>query len=291
MPILLLFLTLVTAQLTALTSADEEASPASSGQITAAPVPDLTAPIQDNSFLIEEAYNQENGVVQHISYMQRSFTSGEWIFTQTDEWPARTIKHQLSLTVSAAHSKAASGVGLGDTAINYRYQLVGDGEARLAIAPRFSLFLPSGNFRFARGAGGLGVQTNLPISVQHSRWLVSHWNAGATWVPHARNMSGEQARALNFNLGQSFVWLASSRINGLLETLWTSTAEVTSVQMTNRRQDLYLSPGIRWAHNCSSGLQIVPGIGIPIGVGPSAGQKSVIFYLSFEHPWGVAQSR
>lgn len=25
------------------------------------------SPIQDNSFLIEEAYNQEDGVVQHIS--------------------------------------------------------------------------------------------------------------------------------------------------------------------------------------------------------------------------------
>ena len=27
---------------------------------------DASAPIQDNSFLIEEAYNQERGVVQHL---------------------------------------------------------------------------------------------------------------------------------------------------------------------------------------------------------------------------------
>ena len=33
------------------------------------------------------------------------------------------------------------------------------------------------------------------------------------------------------------------------------------------------------------GLQIVPGIAMPIGVGPSAGEKSVLIYLSFEHPF------
>ena len=31
-----------------------------------------TAPIQDNSFLVEEAYNQEDGVIQHISFVAPS---------------------------------------------------------------------------------------------------------------------------------------------------------------------------------------------------------------------------
>jgi hypothetical protein len=291
MPILLLFLVLMPSQLRAFTSPDSEGSSVTGAYGANTPAHNQSGPIQDNSFLVEEAYNQEDGVVQHISYMQRSFATGEWVYTQTDEWPARTIKHQFSLTMSAAHSSAASGVGLSDTAINYRYQLRGDGEARLAIAPRFTLLLPSGNFRLGRGAGGLGVQTNLPISVQHTRRLVTHWNAGATWMPHARNVLGAQAQAWNFNLGQSLVWLASSRVNGLLETIWTSTNAVTGVNTTTRREDMYLSPGIRWAHNFSSGLQIVPGIGFPMGIGPSARQKSVIFYLSFEHSWGVAHSR
>ena len=39
------------------------------------------APIQDNSFLVEEAYNQEDGVVQHISFFQYLPTTG-WAFTQ-----------------------------------------------------------------------------------------------------------------------------------------------------------------------------------------------------------------
>jgi hypothetical protein len=47
----------------------------------------------------------------------------------------------------------------------------------------------------------------------------------------------------------------------------------------------YLSPGIRWAYNFPSGLQIVPGIAVPIGVGVSRGEKAVFLYLSFEHPF------
>jgi hypothetical protein len=249
------------------------------------------APIQDNSFLIEEAYNQEDGVVQHISYVQRSFHTRSWVLTQTDEWPVRTQRHQVSLTMSAAHLGAGSGLGVGDTAINYRYQLAGNGDAKLAVAPRLSLLVPTGSYRVGRGSGGFGVQTNLPVSLQHERWFVTHWNAGLTWTRRAHDASGSQARSLNVNLGQSTVWLVSHRFNVLLENLWTSTEEVVGQNRTQRQQDLYLSPGIRWSYNFSGGLQIVPGIGVPIGVGPSAGEKGLIFYLSFEHPWAIAHSR
>ncbi len=45
-----------------------------------------------------------------------------------------------------------------------------------------------------------------------------------------------------------------------------------------------MSPGIRWAYNFKSGLQIVPGLATPLGVGPSSGDKGIIIYLSFEQP-------
>jgi hypothetical protein len=38
-----------------------------------------TPPIQDNSFLIEEAYNQEFGMVQHINTFSRASTSRQWL--------------------------------------------------------------------------------------------------------------------------------------------------------------------------------------------------------------------
>jgi hypothetical protein len=126
----------------------------SSGQELRQPAQDhnSTEPIQDNSFLIEEAYNQEDGVIQHISTFQRLTNTGDWVYTQTDEWPLRTIKHQLSLTLSGTHAGdfAGSGAGWGDTAVNYRYQLVGSGETKLAIAPRASLLIPTGDHRLGR---------------------------------------------------------------------------------------------------------------------------------------------
>jgi hypothetical protein len=60
---------------------------------------------------------------------------------------------------------------------------------------------------------------------------------------------------------------------------------------TLRSQDLYVSPGVRWAYNLKGDLQIVPGIAAPVGIGPSAGDKGIMFYLSFEHPFALAHSQ
>lgn len=250
-------------------------------------------PIQDNSFLIEEAYNQDDGVIQHISTFERLTNSHDWVYTQTDEWPVRSYKHQVSVTLAATHagSFAGSGAGWGDTAFNYRYQLVGSDETKLAVAPRLTVLFPTGDHTFGRGSGGLGLQTNLPVSIQHTAHLVSHWNAGATWIPRALDERRDTAPSVGVNLGQSLVWLASPRVNFLVETLWTSSESVVAEHKTLRSQDLYVSPGIRWAHNLKGGLQIVPGVGAPIGIGPCAGEKGVIFYLSFEHPFAPAHSR
>ena len=252
-----------------------------------------STPIQDNSFLIEEAYNQEDGIIQHIGTFERLANSHDWVYTQTDEWPVRTFKHQLSVTLAATHAGSfkGSGAGWGDTAFNYRYQLVGRGGTKLAVAPRLSLLFPTGDHTFGRGSGGLGLQTNLPISIQHSVHLVSHWNAGATWVPHALDERRNSARTVGVSLGQSFVWLANPRVNLLVETLWVSRESVVGRHKTQRSQDLYVSPGIRWAHNLNGGLQIVPGVAAPLGIGPCAGEKGVILYLSFEHPFALAHSR
>jgi len=270
-----------------------EAGAAESAVVSQALAAEPAGPIQDNSFLVEEAYNQEDGVIQHISTFERLTNSRDWVYTQTDEWPVRTYKHQVSVTLAATHagSFAGSGAGWGDTAFNYRYQLVGSGETRVAVAPRLSVLLPTGDHRFGRGSGGVGWQMNLPLSVQHSAHWVTHWNAGATWIPRALDERRESAATTAVNLGQSIVWLARPRLNFLLETLWTSSEQVVGPREAVRSQDLYVSPGVRWAYNLSRGLQIVPGVAAPIGIGPCAGEKGVIFYLSFEHPFGLAHSQ
>jgi len=139
-----------------------------------------------------------------------------------------------------------------------------------------------------RGYGGWGLQTNLPVSIQLSARWVTHWNAGASWVPHGTNQT---AGVAGVNLGQSVVWLVTPRVNFLLETLWTNAQQVVGPRSAKWSQNMYVSPRARWAYNFRSGLQIVPGVAVPIGVGPCAGEKGVILYLSFEHPFAFAHSR
>ena len=242
-------------------------------------------PIQDNSFLVEEAYNQEFGVMQHINTLQRDWNSKNWMYTFTQEWPFDPApRHQFSYTLPVTRPGGMP-PGLGDIALNYRYQLIGSGDTRVAYAPRVSLLLPTGNTRLGRGAGGVGVQTNLPLSIMLSKRLVTHWNAGCTFVPAARDALGQRAATYGYNLGQSVVWLAKPRFNVLVETAWAGSEAVVGRGRTQRNHTLLVSPGVRWAHNLPRGLQVVPGIGVPVGVGPSAGDKGIFLYLSLEHPF------
>ena len=236
---------------------------------------------------MEEAYNQEFGVVQHISSFTRLWGSKDWVYTFTQEWPVPGLRHQLSFTLPLQHagSVPGSGAGVGDALLNYRYQLLGNGEARVAFAPRLSLILPTGDPVLSRGQGAAGAQTNLPLSIVLTEKLVSHWNAGATFVPHAQDSSGDRAFSAGYNFGQSLVWMANPRFNVLLETVYSASQQVAGPDKTEWSRAMYLNPGIRWAYNFKNGLQIVPGIAMPIGVGPSAGERAVFLYLSFEHPF------
>jgi hypothetical protein len=249
--------------------------------------------IQDNSFLVEEAYNQERGVVQHISTFTRMWNSKDSIYTFTQEWPVPlNWRHQFSYSLIVAHAGAftGSGVGWGDVILNYRYQLVGSGETRTAFSPRFSVLLPIGDERQGRGFGAKGIQLNLPFSaVLHPR-LLTHWNAGATFVAHAHNAVRDRADTVGYNLGQSFIWMTHPRFNVMLETVYASAQSVVAPDQTQWTRFFYLSPGIRWAYNFKNGLQIVPGIAFPLGVGPSSGEKGAFLYLSFEHPFGKTRS-
>jgi hypothetical protein len=242
--------------------------------------------IQDNSFLIEEAYNQDQGVVQHINSFIRA-RDGSWVYTFTQEWPLFGQNNQISYTIPVVKVELLPGVatGIGDIEINYRYQLVGNGESRVAIAPRFSILLPTGNARQQLGGGGTGLQFSIPVSVVINKSFVTHLNAGGTFTPAAKNALGEKAETASYNLGHSLIWLARPRFNVMLETVWNSVEVVAGANKTERAQTLFISPGIRWAYNFKNGLQIVPGLAFPLGVGPTSGSRSTLLYLSFEHPF------
>jgi hypothetical protein len=187
-------------------------------------------PIQDNSFLIEEAYNQERGVVQHISTLLRA--SRSWAYSFTQEWPLAGQRHQLSFTIPIEN-------GVGDLGINYRQQVAGIGGGT-AFAPRVSLLVPT------RPGGGTALQLNLPLSVMLARPLVVHVNAGVTATRRSASV---------YNAGASLIWLARPSINAILELAWTGDAA---------SGELIVNPGVRWAHDVGN-LQIVPGISFPNG--------------------------
>jgi hypothetical protein len=114
---------------------------------------------------------------------------------------------------------------------------------------------------------------------------VAHGNLGITLTPRERATSGERATTREWTTSGSIVWLTRSSFNVLVEAVYQGTEDVVAARETSRGSVMTISPGIRWAHNFSSGLQIVPGIACPLGVGPSSGERSIFLYLSFEHPF------
>jgi hypothetical protein len=243
----------------------------------------LIGQIQDNSFLLEEAYNQESGVVQHISAFERA-DGGDWAYSFTQEWPLGGIRHQLSYTIPVENIEEF-GTGLGDVALNYRYQLLGNPDARTVAAPRLSILFPTGDEEEERGAGAVGFQVNLPVTLVLSNEIVTHWNAGSTVTPSARNGLGDKATTNNFNLGASVIWLLRPSLNLLVEALWLSEESAIGNGVTTREESGVLSPGIRLAFDVAGDLQIVPGIAYTIGLTPDTIEDAVFLYLSFEHPF------
>jgi hypothetical protein len=221
--------------------------------------------IADNSFLIEEAYNQEPGVVQHISTFSWAETEGSWEYGFTQEWPLGSMLHQLSYTLPLVNP-VGFGTGLGDVLVNYRYQAVGDGQDPLHVAPRLSVVLPTGSEESDRGSGSLGLEGNLPVSYVVSNALELHSNTGLI-------LNGDTGN-LDARLGASGVLRVRPRVNLLLETVWESDQEDV----------LLLNPGVRWAFDFAGDLQIVPGLAYTVAIGPDA-PDALFLYLSFEHPF------
>jgi len=239
-------------------------------------------PIQDNSFLLEEAYNQEAAVIQHINTLFFDRTIHTWLYALTDEWPVISQRHQLSVTIPVQNSVAGQAAALGDIALNYRLQLVGNGDTRLAVTPRVTVLFPTAAAEL--GGGQLAFQGALASSFVARQRLVLHTNAGVTLTPHAMVNVGTREGLLDLFAGQSAVWLVHPRLNLMLEGVVTNVEEFTGVGTARARETaVTISPGLRWAYNFPSGLQIVPGLAFPFGFRANDGQRGVFLYLSFEH--------
>jgi DtxR family Mn-dependent transcriptional regulator len=234
--------------------------------------------IMDNSFLVEEAFNQEAGIFQNIFNGVR--VDDSWGLAFTQEWPFRSQTHQLSYTLSFLDT--ASNTGFGDTLLNYRYQASLDGPGRAAFSPRVSVILPTGRPRRGLGDGSFGLQVNLPVSKQAGDWQV-HGNAGATWLP-----SAEADETRNENLVSPFISGSTIyRVRPMLQLMFETVVgfhEAIREEGTARETAVTLSPGLRGGWNLGD-RQLVLGIAVPITWVEDTRDTGAFGYLSYELPF------
>jgi DtxR family transcriptional regulator, Mn-dependent transcriptional regulator len=234
--------------------------------------------ITDNSFLVEEAFNQEAGVVQNIFGIYRP-GDGSWVSAFTQEWPVRVQAHQFSYTVALGSTGNDSGIG--DVLLHYRFQAVDETAHRPAFSPRVSLVLPTGNVDRGLGDGSAGWEVNLPFSKQFGD-LYLHWNAGFTNLPSA------EAGSLKHNLftpraAASGIWRVRPMFNLMIETVFEWPEEVAGAT-TDRSYGTTVLPGFRTGWNVGEAQAIV-GVGVPVSFSSGTTDTGVFGYFSYELPF------
>jgi len=246
-------------------------------QQAAAPQPQASNPstefgILDNSFLVEEAFNQEKGIYQNIFGFIRS--QGQWELAFTQEWPVRGQAHQLSYTIPIGGYGGANGVG--DVLLNYRYQLTTEGSSRPAFSPRFSLVLPTGGRE--RGYDALGYQVNLPFSKQRGD-VYFHWNAGLTGYRGVAGPQGQDVSLLSPHVSASAIWRARRMVHLMFESRFESEED-----LTGRRSLFIASPGLRMGKDMGH-AQLVVGAALPVTFHDGGSDGAVLLYFSYELPF------
>lgn len=250
------------------------------------PAPSSTAAsrpfeITDNSFLIEEAFNQESGIFQNIATFTRG-RNGTWGSAFTQEWPLGGQTHQFSYVLT--YLGAELGSGMGDTLINYRFQALLESETRPAFSPRLSLLVPTGEEPKGLGGGSAGVQFNLPFSKQFGD-VYLHWNAGVTHLPRVRSLSPTARVALTTPvLGMSAIWRATPMLNLMMETVAEFEESIEGSDATTRSSTVTISPGFRGGWNIGS-KQLIIGAAVPVTIDSGRGRAAVLGYFSYELPF------
>jgi hypothetical protein len=134
------------------------------------------------------------------------------------------------------------------------------------------------------GEGVVGYQVSLPVSYLVSRKFVTHYNLGLTVVPGAKNPDGSTFNQTVLNYGFSIINLFRKTFNFMLEGVGSMSIVKEDDLKPKIANSIIINPGIRYAVNFKSGLQIVPGLAVPIGLDAINGQVGIFGYLSFEHP-------
>lgn len=268
--------------------------------------------IRDNAFYVEEAFNQEPGEVQHIFNWINQWShdsdgrTRQFLMTYTMELPLGSQKHQFSFTTqfptsfSRPHDDSSSQFGgVGDTFLNYRYQLLGKEEDKLWCAPRISVIVPTGDKRFGTGTGETGYQVNLPIS-WYGEVFDFHFNGGMTYTPHVSlpvNVPVDPALGLpnpfltadsarfdlrSYNLGASVFWKPKVNLHFFIEAIAFWNESIIDPGERASATQVLLNPGVRYAV-IQDPVEWVIGVAAPIGLTRESPAIGLFAYMSVEH--------
>jgi hypothetical protein len=237
------------------------------------------AAIQDNSFLIEEAYNQKPGEVQFLTRWQRE--RRDWHLEVEAEWALASQDHQFSLGVPYAWLRTEEGQnvkGFGDLLLSYRYQVWYESVVLPAFAPRLGLVLPTGNRNRGTGDKSFGLGVNLPFSKIVSDRVTLHANAS---VVHLFDVEGQSPT--DYRLAGSGIYAVTRDFNLLLEGVARWEETVNDLAQIEREFTFTINPGFRSAVNFPDESQLVFGFSVPVTLSrDSAPDYGLFFYLSYE---------
>jgi hypothetical protein len=250
--------------------------------------------IEDNSMLVDEAFNQPEGIIQHIAML--GLTGDHAELNYTVEAPVKTARNQLSISIpwtfsAAKHTKDITSTGPGDVILAWRHSLLGK-KHPILLVPGVSIILPTGKSRLHRGNGAFGAQFSIALTKRWSRKLISHVNFGGTFLFDAdffivsadgQSLNKSEGNVASRNSGTSVIWLATTRINLLLEYTSTASAPTSSTLAGFSTSTIsIINPAFRTLIG-NRALLIVGGAGFPLVFTENRHpQVQVMLYFSIE---------
>lgn len=243
--------------------------------------------ITGNTFLIEDAYNQDARVVQHILKFSFTKPSDENLIFFAQEWPLFSHAHQIGFSFYYAWLLRGEDVvvPIRPLSVNYRYQLV-DEDQWAAMAPRISIVLP---LKKDYPYGNIGYQFNVPVSKRvHEKWI-AHVNAGVMLQPKVDVNLPEKKNIYSYHAGAGLYWLLHPKFNITLE--WLSEFRDDYVwdddwggEIKKNYSIHWINPGVRFAFHAGP-VEFVPGFCVPLQVHGKKKPKTAYLSVSMEHPF------
>lgn len=235
--------------------------------------------IEDNSFLLEEAFNQKEGEFQFIQKYQTD-RSGAIDYNLELEAPITNETHQFSFDISRSRPEDISESSFSDLALNYRWQAFN--QNGILLAEKIGIVLPTGSVGKNTGQGAVGWNLLQAATISFSDVLMNHWNMGLTVFPEAES-PGDDKTIMGLNAGTSFVYLYRDDLNFLLEAVFETGESFGLDGEVSNEKSFYLNPGLRFARNFDfKQTQVVPGLSFPLEYTDSQVRPGILLYLSVE---------